>query len=163
MQRMVYIFRGAPATGKGTVVPEFCKLLSKPVAFIEQDALRWGFHLIGRTVSEVSDSEHLLANRNAELLYEQYLKDGHYTIVLEGLFTWDNDTSSQGSVKKLIGLAEQYGFSVKSIVLKADKEELLKRNETRPYSVPSDEFERLYSNIYETINDSEIIVDSTGQ
>ncbi len=62
MKPIVYIFRGAPATGKDTVIPEFCKLLPKPVALISQDVLRWGFHLIGRTVSEVTDDEHILAN-----------------------------------------------------------------------------------------------------
>lgn len=163
MKPVVYIFRGAPATGKGTIVPEFCKLLPKPVAFISQDVLRWGFHLIGRKVSEVTDDEHILANKNTEMLYEQYLKNGNYTIVIEGLYTWSNEASSQGSVKKLLEMAKNYGFNVKSIVLKADKDELLARNAAREYAVPLDEFEALYENVYSTIDDSEIIIDSTGQ
>ncbi len=52
MKPTVYIFRGAPASGKGTVVPKFCELLPKPVALISQDVLRWGFHRIGRPVGE---------------------------------------------------------------------------------------------------------------
>jgi predicted kinase len=163
MKRLVYIFRGAPATGKGTIVPEFCKLLPKPVACIEQDKLRWSFHLIGRSVAEVDDSEHILANKNVELLYEQYLKDGRYTIVLEGLFTWNDNLSSQGSVVRLKELATRYGFEVESIVLKANKQELLERNAVRPYVVPTEEFDMLYENIYKTINKSEHIIDSTNQ
>jgi len=161
--KQVFIFRGAPATGKGTIVPEFCKILAGPVVLISQDALRWGFHLIGRHVTDISDDEHALANKNAEILYEQYLKSGNYTIVLEGLFTWDNEKSSQGNAKHLVELAHDYGFDARSIVLKADKEELLARNGTRQYEVPSKEFEMLHDGVYKTVDASEIVVDSTGQ
>lgn len=161
--KSVYIFRGAPATGKGTLVTAFSKLLPKPVALIEQDTFRWGFHLIGRKVPDVSDVEHLFAYKNMVLLYEQYLKSGSYTIVLEGLFTWDTTNSSQGNAKQLVNMAREHDFNVKSIVLKADKEELLRRNYRREYSVPSDEFEMLYNNIYLTIDSSETVIDSTGQ
>jgi predicted kinase len=163
MKPIVYIFRGAPATGKSTVIPKFCELLPAPVAFISQDVLRWDFHLIGRKVSDVSDDEHKLANSNTELLYEQYLKDGRYTVVLEGLFTWDDETSSQGSAQKLAELAKKYGFKVKNIVLKAGKDALLARNAARDYSVPLDEFTMLYDNIYATVDSSEIVIDSTSQ
>lgn len=161
--KSVYIFRGAPATGKGTLAPEFAKLLPTPTALIEQDELRWGFHLIGRSVSDVSDAEHFFANQNMALLYERYLKNGSYTIVVEGLFTWDDMSSSQGSAKQLVYMARNYGYTAKSIVLKADKAELLKRNDGRQYSVPRDEFDMLYDNIYRTVNDSEIVIDSTRQ
>ncbi len=161
--KSVYIFRGAPATGKGTLVPEFCKLLPKPVALIEQDAFRWGFHLVGRQVSEVSDGEHLFAYNNMTLVYEQYLQNGDYTIVLEGLFTWDDTSSSLGNAKQLLDIAYTHGFDTKSIVLRADKEELLKRNDERQYSVPADEFDMLYDNIYRIVDSSEIVIDSTGQ
>jgi predicted kinase len=163
MKPTVYIFRGAPATGKGTVIPKFCEQLPKPVAFISQDVLRWDFHLIGRKVSEVTDDEHVFANKNTEILYEQYLKDGRYTIVVEGLYTWDDESSSQGSAKRLTELAKRYGFKVKNIVLKADKEELLARNAAREYAVPLDEFNALYDNVYGTIDASEIVINSTGQ
>jgi predicted kinase len=125
--------------------------------------VRWGFHLIGRSVPEVTDNEHVFANKNTELLYEQYLKEGTYTVVIEGLFTWDNGASSQGSAKKLVELAKKYGFAAKSIVLKADKDTLLARNAAREYTVPLDEFTMLYDNVYDTIDDSEIVVDSTNQ
>jgi len=163
MKPTVYIFRGAPASGKGTIVPKFCELLPKPVAFISQDDLRWGFHLIGRKVSDVKDSEHMLAYKNTELLYEQYLKDGSYTIVLEGLFTWDDQKSSQGNAKSLVELARKHGFDVKSIVLRADKDELLARNAARGYTVPREEFEDLYHNVYKKIGDGEEVIDSTRQ
>ena len=163
MKPTVYIFRGAPATGKGTVIPKFCEQLPKPVAFISQDVLRWDFHLIGRKVSEVTDDEHVFANKNTEMLYEQYLKDGRYTIVIEGIYTWDDETSSQGSAKRLAQLARSYGFNVKNIVLEADKEELLARNAARGYVVPMDEFSMLYDNVYRTIDGSEIVINSTSQ
>jgi predicted kinase len=86
-----------------------------------------------------------------------------YTVVIEGLYTWDDEASSQGSAKRLAELARQYGFEVKSIVLKAGKEKLLARNAAREYSVPLDEFNMLYSNVYDVINDSEIVIDSTDQ
>ncbi len=144
-------------------MPRFCELLPQPVSLIEQDKFRWGLHLIGRNVPDVSGEEHALAHRNMVLIYEQYLKDGRYTIVLEGLFTWDNAASSQGNVRELIELAKNYGYSVKSVVLRADRTELLRRNAQRQYSVPQDEFTALYSNIYGTIDSNELVIDSTGQ
>lgn len=160
--KTVYIFRGAPAAGKGTVVPKFCELLPQPVVLISQAVLRWDFHSIGRKISDIDDTEHELANRNTEMLYEQYLKDGRYNIVLEGSFTWDDERSIQGNVKKLLELAHYYGFNARNVVLKADKKELLKRNVKRPYAVPVDVFEMLYK-VYEDIDSSEIVIDSTSQ
>jgi predicted kinase len=163
MKPKVYIFRGAPAVGKGTVIPGFCKMLPKPVAFISQDVLRWDFHLIGRSVADVTDEEHVFANQNTELLVEQYLKNGKYTVVVEGLYTWDDEASSQGSAKKLLELARKYGYDATSVVLRADKDELLRRNQARPYSVPLDEFTMLYDNIYANIDPEEVVIDSTSQ
>jgi len=159
----VYIFRGAPASGKGSITPKFCNLLPQPVALVEQDQFRWGLHLIGRNIPDIQEEEHMLAYRNTVLIYEQYLKTGKYAIVVEGLFTWDDKTSSQGNAKELIELAKQYGFPCKSIVLRADKEELLKRNAARSYSVPLLEFEKLYDNIYSVVDEDELVIDSTGQ
>jgi predicted kinase len=158
----VYIFRGAPASGKGTLVPRFCEILPKPIALIEQDQFRWGLHLIGRSIPEVTDEEHRLAHRNAVLIYEQYLKSGSYTIVFEGLLTYDNPESSQGSVRELADLAERYGFAFQSVVLTAEKSELFKRNAQRQYSVPAEEFEQLYSDVYDTIGADELVIDTTG-
>jgi predicted kinase len=163
MKPRVLIFRGAPASGKGTIAQKLCAQLSKPVALIEQDKFRWDIHVIGRKVSDVGLDEHAFAHRNMALVYEQYLKSGQYTIVLEGVFTWGDVAPDQGDVRPLIALAEQYGFACQSIVLKASKQTLLDRNAKRPYSVPHEEFDVLYKNIYRTIDDSEIVIDSTGQ
>lgn len=163
MKPKVYIFRGAPASGKGTLIPEFAKLLPMPVVLIEQDKLRWGFHLIGRSVNEVTPEEHRMANENTVLLYERYLKSGKYTVVVEGLFTWDDGSSDAGNVKQLLDLAATYGYEAKSIVLRADKGQLLERNNERPYSVPLEEFEELYQGVYGKIDESEEVIDSTGK
>jgi predicted kinase len=163
MHPKVYIFRGAPASGKGTVTPEFAKQLPKPVALIEQDKLRWGLHLIGRDIKDVTEEEHHFAFQNTLLLYEEYLKKGKYTIVVEGLFTWDDLSASQGNCKQLIDLAQKYNMAWKSIVLKADKQELQRRNSSRPYAVPLDEFETLHNSIYAKIDPTEITIDSTGK
>jgi predicted kinase len=163
MKPHVYIFRGAPASGKGAIVPEIAKLLSKPVALIEQDKLRWGFHLIGRAVGEIGPEEHRFAYENTRLLYERYLKAGVYNIILEGLFTWDDEYSPEGSAKELLELAKQHGFETTSIVLTADKEDLLRRNSTRTYSVPAKEFEKLYNGVQQKFDTNEIIIDTTNE
>jgi predicted kinase len=161
MKPTVYIFRGAAASGKGTLVPVLAEQLPKPVALIEQDKLRWGFHLIGREIPDISEEEHRMAYENTRLLYEQYLKKGNYTIVLEGLFTWDDTESSLGNAKELLALAKQYGFEAKSLVLAAKKEVLWQRNIAREYSVPEAEFEELFKRVYETVDDSEILIDTS--
>ncbi|HET9850085.1 MAG TPA: AAA family ATPase [Candidatus Saccharimonadales bacterium] len=163
MEPKVYIFRGAPASGKGTVVPPFARQLPKPITLIEQDKLRWGLHLIGRNIEDVTEEEHYFAFRNTLLLYEEYLKVRKYNIVLEGLFTWDDVVASQGNCKDLIGLAGLYNVPWKSIVLIAEKEELLRRNAARPYATPPEEFETLYNNIYSKIDPQEIVIDSSGK
>jgi predicted kinase len=163
MRPTVFIFRGAPSSGKGTLVPMFAKRLPMPVALIEQDKLRWGFHLIGRDVKDITEEEHRFAFKNTLLIYEAYLESGDYNIVLEGLFTWDDTSASQGNCMQLIELAEQYNFSYKVILLKAEKKELLQRNAKREYSVPLEEFNMLYDKIYFKIGPEEIQIDSTGR
>jgi predicted kinase len=162
MKSTVYIFRGAPASGKDTMTHLFCELLPKPVALISQDVLRFDFHGIGRDVMDIKADEHIFANKNVELLYEQYLKDGRYTIVLEGSMTWDNDGESHNNVEVLRELAAQYGFAVKNIVLKASVQELMKRNAARSYSLPEEKLAELYK-IYDNIDPSEIVINSTDQ
>lgn len=164
MNPQIYIFRGSPASGKGTVVPAFAQLLPKPVALIEQDKLRWGFHLIGRSVEEITSEEHRMAYENTLILCDRYLRSGKYTIVVEGLFSWDDDASSEGSVQHFKDLAKQYGYDITSIVLKADKATLMLRNQERPTcTTPEDEFNNLYENVYSKIGESEIVIDSTHQ
>lgn len=159
----VYIFRGAPAAGKGSLLPSFCKLLPKPVALLEQDFFRWDLHLAGRTVLEVQDEEHTFAHQNLLLIYEQYLKSGKYTVVVEGLFTWDDPNSSQGNAKEFVQLAQKYGYDCTSVVLRADKNALLERNAAREYSVPPAEFDTLYESVYRVIDPGELVIESTGQ
>lgn len=160
-KRKVYIFRGAPASGKGTIVPMFCKLLPLPIALIEQDKFRWGIHTFGRKKLDISDEEHFLAHRATVATYKEYLGSLH-TVVIEGLFTWNDQKCSQGSAKELIDAAQNRGYEVKSIVLRADKQQLLKRNAERSYSVPRAEFETLYRNVYAKIGPNEIVCDSTA-
>lgn len=163
MKRPVYIFRGSPASGKGTLVPLFCKMLPQPVALIEHDTLRWGFHKVGRVYAEVGEEEHLFAFNNLLTLVEQYLKSDRYNIVIEGLFTWSDYAAGQGNMKRLIELVESYEREGVAVLLKADKKELKRRNSLRSYAVPHDEFEMLYANVYKEIGASEIVIDTTGK
>jgi predicted kinase len=163
MSKQIYVFRGAPASGKGTIVPAFCETLPSPVELIEQDKFRWGAHTYGREVSDIIDEEHMQAYRAMTAVYENYLKQGIPTIVVEGLFTLDDASSSQGNVSELYKTADEHGYTFKSIVLKASKEELLRRNANRGYRVPDDEFEKLYSGVYSKIGPQEIVIDSTGK
>ena len=81
--------------------------------------------------------------------------------MVEGLFTWDDTTSSEGSALALCELAERYKFQVKNIVLKADKEVMWQRNSLRQHVVPRSEFDSLYTGVYRTIDPSELVIDST--
>lgn len=161
MSKHVYVFRGAPASGKGTIVPGFCEALPKPVALIEQDKFRWGIHTFGREIADISDEEHALAYRVTVAAYEEYLRKGMHTVVIEGLFTYDDVASSQGNVHELRSLAESHGYTFTSIVLRAAKEELMARNSNRDYAVPDDEFEVLCTGVYDKIGADEIVIDST--
>ncbi|NCU37940.1 hypothetical protein EOL96_02680 [Candidatus Saccharibacteria bacterium] len=161
MKPRVFVFRGAPASGKGTVVPVFAKTLQKPAALIEQDRLRWGFHLIGREVHEITPDEHRFAYENTLLLFERYLKSNNYNIIVEGLFTYDDNRSNQGSVTDLQEIANRYNYNVTSIVLRADKDTLRERNNKRAYTVSSDEFNDLYESIYKKIGAEELVIDTT--
>lgn len=105
-----------------------------------------------------------MAYENTLILFDRYLRSGKYTIVVEGLFSWDDDVSNEGSVRHFIDLANKYGFDLTSIVLKADKDILMQRNQERStYTTPEDEFNNLYDNVYSKIDESEIVIDSTHQ
>lgn len=161
MPKDVFVLRGAPASGKGTIAKHFSESLPKPVALIEQDIFRWGIHTYGREIADISDVEHTLAYRVTVAAYEEYLRKGMHTVVVEGLFTYDDVDSSQGNTQELRTLAEQYGYRFTSIVLQATKNKLLERNRSREYSVPLDEFGQLYSGVYGKIGVEEVVVDST--
>lgn len=60
-------------------------------------------------------------------------------------------------------MAKRYGHTCKSLVLRANKAELLARNAGSAYSVPDGEFSTLYDNIYRTINRDEVVIDSSKQ
>jgi len=156
--KKIFIFRGSPASGKGTVTKEFLKLIPDKVAFLELDKFRWGFHLVNRQVSDVSVEEHQLAYDNYLSVLENYIKNGEYTIVTEGLFSWST-ASPHGNMQDLISLCEKYDCSYQCILLSADREILWRRNLDREYSVPEDEFEELYSHVMQEVSDSEFIID----
>jgi hypothetical protein len=155
--KKAYIFRGPPAAGKSTSVPLFAKSLGGKVAYLSEDAFRWNFHLIGREVPDVSPAECRLAFENMLLMLEQYCKAGDYQLVIDGLFTWDDPKSPEGSVQDVVDVLKRYGFEYHCFVLTAEKPTLLRRNEVRDYTVPPDEFERLWAGIYQTIDGSELV------
>lgn len=163
MQRPLFVFRGSPAAGKGTLVPEFCKTLPPPVALLEHDTFRWGFHKMHRAYAEVSAEEHVFAFGNMLQTLERYLKRDAYSVVAEGLFTWDDREASQGNMQQIVEVAARCGAACVSVVLQADRQELEHRNSLRPYAVPDDEFDMLYTNVYKHIGPEEIVIDTTGQ
>lgn len=163
MPAKVYIFRGSPASGKSTLTPVFCKEMAPPVALLKHDMFRWHIHAVDRAVEDVSAEEHLFAFENLKALFERYLISGRYTVVVEGLFTWDDKRAAQGNVRELLALAQKHGATATSIVLKAGKNTLLARNAARSWEVPRGEFEELYNNVYKTIDASEVVIDSTRQ
>ncbi len=161
--KQAYIFRGAPASGKGTIVTAFAKSLEGKVARLDHDVFRWGFHLIGREVPDVNQDEHKRAFRNLLAVLEEYCKQGDYTMVVDGLFTWDDESSNQGSIKTIVEVLNRYGFVYKSIVITADKTVLEERNSQRSYVVMPIDFERLYKGVMSKIDPSEVVIDSTNQ
>lgn len=153
--KKIYIFRGSPASGKGTITKEFLKLIPGKVVFLELDKFRWGIHLVNRKISEVVIEEHELAYKNYLSVLENYLKDGSYTIVTEGLFSW-NTPSAHGNMQDIIKLCEEYNYSYKSILLFADYQTLWERNLEREYSVPENEFNELHHHVMQEQSDIEI-------
>lgn len=156
--KIAYIFRGSPASGKGTLTKEFMKKIPGKVAFLELDNFRWGFHWINREVHEVTEKEHLLAYHNFLALLENYCRDGSYAIVIEGPFAWDTD-SPHGNMQDILSLLEHYSFRTRLFYLKADYEILWKRNKKRDYVVPEKEFKKLYNLASQKIGESETVVD----
>ncbi len=124
---------------------------------------RWGIHLVGRRYIDVSDDEKRFAYVNMKHVYERYLENREYTIVVEGLFTWNDRISCQGSALELVNLAVDYGFTCRSIVLQATKSVLESRNASRTYAVPAEEFNELYNNVYREVGPDETVIDSTNQ
>jgi len=163
MRKTVYIFRGAPASGKTTLSRSLARKLPKPVATLEQDYFRWGIHNFSKPKSKVLHGEHILADRNLISIFRGYLKDGNYTIILDGPFTWDTDELGYINSRKLIDIANSYGYKCINIILKADAKELIKRNAKRKYAVPIKVFNEMYDVLYKKIDKSEIIFDTTNK
>jgi predicted kinase len=163
MNKVIYIFRGSPAGGKTTLVPIFCTFLEQPVAVIAQDNMRWNFHRSGRNSDDVEEWEHAFASRNLEVLLEEYLKLGRYSIVVEGLFTYEDDESSLGSVARIKRVALSHGFSTVCILLTASENILRQRNSMRKHVVPVQEFDFLYSSIDSIRGADEIVIDTSEQ
>ncbi len=161
MSKHLYIVRGAPASGKTSLTPLLATHTTQPTALIEQDNWRWGIHLVGRSIPDIEKEEHYFADKIMLHTLEEYLKTDKYTVIIEGSFAWDNPSVTHLTVKDFITLADKYNHSWTSIILKADKKVLQKRNNARKYTVPKDEFNTLYNALYETIDSQEIIIDST--
>lgn len=156
--KQIYIFRGSPASGKSSLAKEFSKLIPGKVAFLELDTFRWEFHLVNRDITEIAVSEHQLAYTNYLSVLENYLADGRYTVVTEGLFSW-NTESPHGNLHDVIALCNKYSRTYQSIVLSASSDTLWHRNSERQYSVPREEFEELYNHVTHEVSDTEFLLD----
>ena len=154
----IFIFRGSPSSGKGTITEAFIKRLKGKVVYIELDKFRWGFHLQNRTVPDITLDEHELAYQNYLSVLENYLKNGSYTIVTEGLFSW-NSPGPHGNMQDIFMLCEKYNYTPHPILLYADKELLWERNTKRKYSVPRQEFDELYNFVMQQQSDKETAID----
>ncbi len=156
--KKVFAFRGSPASGKGTITDQFKKLVPGRVAFLELDTFRWGFHLVNRTVPDIQDDEHQLAYENYLSVLENYLRNGSYTVVTEGLFSW-NTPSPHGNMQDILGLCEKYGYPCQPILLSAEYDVLWQRNLCRTYAVPQGEFKALYDHVMHETSPEEFVVD----
>jgi len=159
MSKKIFIFRGPPASGKGTITEKFIENIAPPVAFLELDVFRWRFHQNNRPISEVSDQEHRFAYENYLSVLENYLENDDYTIVTEGLFSWDTD-GSHGCMQDILHLADRYGFKSCPILMHAKRSILWQRNQAREYSVPKEEFDELYDYVMNQRSDEEIAIDT---
>jgi predicted kinase len=153
--KKIFIFRGPPASGKGTITSEFIKIVPNKVAYIELDKFRWGFHLYNRKVPDISEEEHYLAYKNYLSVLQNYLENGSYTIVTEGLFSWDKN-GAHGNMQDIINLCKKFNYQYYPILLHAEYDVLWQRNKERKYSVPEEEFKMLYDYVVGKQSDDEI-------
>lgn len=160
--KTAYIFRGPPASGKGTLTKLFMQHLKGKVALLELDTFRWEFHSHVRAISDVTNDEHQFAYENFLLILERYCKKGDYTIVIEGLFSW-NTPSPHGNMQDILKILKKYGFTYESFVLSADRDTLWERNSKRDYVVPHEEFDELYDTVMQATGDEEQLIDVTAQ
>jgi predicted kinase len=158
MHKKIFIFRGSPASGKGTITQELIKQIPGKIALLELDKFRWSFHLVNRAVPDVTYDEHTLAYNNLLSVLENYLKDGSYTIIVEGLFSW-NTPGPHGNMQDILNLCAKQDYKPVPILLYADKEILWERNLNRKYSVPKIEFNELYDYVMNDTSDHELKID----
>jgi predicted kinase len=156
--KKIFILRGSPSSGKGTIIKEFMKKIPGKVVYLEEDKFRWGFHLINRSVPDISDDEHFLAYKNYLSVLENYLGNGTYTIVTEGLFSWTM-AGPHGCMQDILKLCQKYDFDTHPILLYSDYKTLWERNCKREYSVPEEEFKMLYSYVNDEQSQDEIKID----
>lgn len=161
MKKIAYVFRGSPASGKGTLTNAFIKLVPGKVAYLELDTFRWGFHLRNRTPQDFSEEEHQFAYENFLLMLENYCKNGNYTLVIEGLFS-PHVKGAHGNMEDVVNILEKYGFEYKTILLSADYDTLMQRNRERAYVVPDDEFRNLYDYVMTGSVEGEYRIDVSG-
>lgn len=156
--KKIFIFRGSPSSGKGTITKEFMKQVPGRVAYLEEDKFRWGFHLMNRSVSDISEEEHELAYKNYLSVLENYLSNGTYTIVTEGLFSW-SQKGPHGCMQDILQLCKKYDFATYPVLLYGDYATLWERNNKREYAVPEEEFKMLYDYVMNEQSDDEIKID----
>lgn len=155
--KKAYIFRGSPASGKSTLTELLIKQFKSKTALLELDTFRWGFHYTNRNIEDISEEEHAFAYQNLLLLLENYCKNGQYDLVIEGLFSWSED-SSHGNIQDILAILKQYGFDFKIFLLSADYDVLWDQNLKRDYSVPKDEFKKLYNHVMKEVGPGEIVI-----
>lgn len=157
MNKQAYIFRGSPASGKGTLTELLIKEFKAKTALLELDTFRWGFHYINRKIEDISDEEHTFAYQNFLLLLENYCKNGRYNLLIEGLFSW-NVNCPHGNVQDIVKILKHYNFDFRIFLLSADFDVLWDRNLKREYSVPKDEFSELYDFVTQEVRSEEIVI-----
>ena len=157
-----YVFRGSPASGKGTITAEFIKKLPGKVAKLELDQFRWGFHLWNRNVSDVTEDEHAFAYQHFLSSLELYCKNGSYTLVVEGLFSWDTP-GPHGNMRDILAIFKKYNVEHKIFLLYADYDTLWSRNQKRNYAVPEAEFRQLYDYVMQKKSEEEIQIEVLKQ
>ena len=91
-------------------------------------------------------------------LFWRTIKNGTYTIVTEGLFSW-NKPGPHGNMQDILTLCTKYDYTPHPILLSADKELLWERNTEREYSVPRQEFDELYDFVMHEKSDTETVID----
>jgi predicted kinase len=87
-----------------------------------------------------------------------YLQDGGYTIVTEGLFSWDTH-GPHGCMQDILELCEANNYKTYPVLLYADYKTLWERNQNREYSVPKDEFDELYEYVMSKKSENEMKID----